>query len=416
MLMKQNPNLSATPRSERLHIGLFGRRNSGKSSLVNALCGQQATVVSDVPGTTTDAVGKNMEIHGLGACVLLDTAGFDDEGDLGRLRVEQTRRAVERVDVALMVLAPDVEEGKLSDSFLADLTLERSWLERLRRRGVPILVVLNKSDLWRDNGKEEEHCRTELGCETVSVSARTGDGLEVLRRMLVRLTDSAGTPDDLTGSLVDAGDLVLLVMPQDIQAPKGRLIAPQVQTLRHLLDKGCSVMSCTTDGLAEALRRLVAPPRLLITDSQVFREVAALCPSQSRLTSFSVLMARQKGDLSRFREGAKALFSLHPDDRVLIAEACSHIPLNEDIGRVKLPRLLRSRLHPHLQIDVVSGNDFPTDLTPYALVIHCGACMFTRRHVMNRLERATEQGVPVTNYGIALAALQGILERVDFPE
>lgn len=415
--MEQKQTTEGTPRGNRLHIGLFGRRNSGKSSLVNALCGQQAAVVSDVPGTTTDAVGKNMEIHGLGACVLVDTAGFDDEGPLGRLRVEQTRRAAERVDVALIVVAPPAAGGGDAATVVSGLDMEREWAEAFRRRGIPVLGVLGKADLpaAADVGGVEA-LRAELGVEAVSVSSRSGRGMDDLRRALVRLLADAAGADDLTGSLAGEGDLVLLVMPQDIQAPKGRLILPQVQTLRNLLDKRCSVMSCTTDRLSATLACLSAPPRLIITDSQVFPAVAALCPPQSHLTSFSVLFARQKGDIRLYLEGAQALSRLQPGDRVLIAEACSHVPLTEDIGRVKLPRLIRSRVCPEVSIDVVSGNDYPEDLTGYALVIHCGACMFTRRHVLNRLARAREQRVPVTNYGIALAALSGILGQVAIPD
>lgn len=407
--MEKKQTSEETPRSNRLHIGLFGRRNSGKSSLLNALCGQQAAVVSEVPGTTTDLVAKNMEIHGLGACVLLDTPGFDDEGPVGRLRVEQTRRAVERVDVAVVVLTPVPGEA---DGW----QLEREWLADFERRRIPVLVVLGKADLCA-----EPACRAALGGRApggaaVAVSARTGEGLDEVRRRLAALLAESAEPDDLTGSLAGEGDTVLLVMPQDIQAPRGRLILPQVQTLRNLLDKKCAVMCCTTDRLEATLACLAAPPRLVITDSQVFKAVAAVCPPESRLTSFSVLFARQKGDIPLYREGARQLLNLRPGDRVLIAEACSHVPLNEDIGRVKLPRLLRARIHPDLVIDVVSGNDYPEDLTGYALVIHCGACMFTRRHVLNRLARARRQGVPVTNYGIALAALNGLLGQVVWPE
>lgn len=412
--MEQIQTRKEAPRGNRLHIGVFGRRNSGKSSLVNALCGQQVAVVSDTPGTTTDVVAKNIEINGLGACVLLDTAGFDDEGELGALRVEQTRRAVERTEVALLVVPASAVAVEDAGRFLHEGP-ERTWINTFKDRNIPVLCVLSRSDFSEVSEAGRKALCAAWGCEAVSVSARTGAGLETLRRALAALTVDAGETDDLTASLVAPGDVVLLVMPQDIQAPRGRLILPQVQTLRNLLDKKCTVVSCTTERLETALAGLSAPPSLIITDSQVFKEVAPLCPPESRITSFSILFARHKGDLRLYRQGAETLKRLRAGDRVLIAEACSHVPLREDIGRVKLSRLLRARISPDLRIEVVSGNDYPDDLTPYALVIHCGACMFTRRHVLNRLARADRQGVPVTNYGIALAALNGILDRVAFP-
>ena len=390
-----------TPRANRFHIGVFGRRNSGKSSLVNALAGQQAAIVSDVPGTTTDAVMKNIELPGIGAAVLVDTAGYDDEGELGRLRVGRTVQTARRVDLALLVVSGEADEA----------APERGWATRFKADDIPVLYIYNKVET--DGGRFAEEWERELGASFLRLSARTGEGMAGLLDAMAEVYRRMDEPGDLTGGLAEAGDVVVLVMPQDIQAPKGRLILPQVQTLRNLLDKGCTPVCSTADRLSQTLAALSSPPALMITDSQVFPQAEAACPPQTRLTSFSILFARQKGDIRLFMEGAKALLALRPDARVLIAEACTHVPRNEDIGRVKLPRLLRRRFGEALQIEVVGGNDFPEELSGYDLVIHCGACMFTRRHVLNRLRRARACGVPVTNYGVALAALGGILERVE---
>lgn len=396
-----------TPRSNRFHIGIFGQTNSGKSSLLNTLVGQQVAIVSDVAGTTTDVVQKNMELPGVGPCVFLDTAGFDDHTELGTLRQEQSRKAAMRVDLALFVVSAVKQDGWEE---------ELRWKALFDRLGIPVLAVLTQCDRVNDERALLQAVRQTLGILAIPVSAKTGCGLDQLRGAIASSLSASGELDDLTGSLVHEGDTVLLVMPQDIQAPKGRLILPQVQTIRNLLDKKCLVMSCTADSLPAMLSALAAPPVLMITDSQVFAQVEPLCPPETRLTSFSVLFARHKGDIHCFVAGAAALRRLSPSAHILIAEACSHVPQNEDIGRVKLPRLLRKRFGEALQIDIVSGNDFPDDLTPYDLIIHCGACMFTRRHVLGRVARAVAQNVPVTNYGIAIAELTGILDRVVYPD
>lgn len=393
-----------TPRANRFHVGLFGRRNSGKSSLLNALTGQRTAVVSEVPGTTTDSVLKNIELPGIGAAVLVDTAGYDDEGRLGDLRVRQTGQAAARVDLALMVVVGCPDEA-------AD---EKKWAARFAADEIPVLYIYNKVD--EDGGVHADGWARVLGAPVWPVSARERSGLDRLYEAMSDVYRRMDEVDDLTGNLVADGDVVLLVMPQDIQAPKGRLILPQVQTLRNLLDKRCTTVCCTADRLPQVLAALRAAPALIITDSQVFPQVEALCPPETRLTSFSVLFARYKGDIRLFMAGARALMNLRPDARVLIAEACTHVPRNEDIGRVKLPRLLRRRFGEALHIDIVSGNDFPETPSGYDLIIHCGACMFTRRHVLNRLRRARAAGVSVTNYGMAIAALSGILERVAVPE
>lgn len=396
-----------TPRSNRFHIGIFGQTNSGKSSLLNALVGQQVAIVSDVAGTTTDVVQKNMELPGVGPCVFLDTAGFDDHTELGTLRQEQSRKAAMRVDLALFVVSAVKQDGWEE---------ELRWKALFDRLGIPVLSVLTQCDRVNDERVLLQAVGQTLGMQAIPVSAKTGCGLDRLRGAIASSLSASGELDDLTGSLVHEGDTVLLVMPQDIQAPKGRLILPQVQTIRNLLDKKCLVMSCTADSLPAMLSALAAPPALMITDSQVFAQVEPLCPPETRLTSFSVLFARHKGDIHCFVAGAAALRRLSPSAHILIAEACSHVPQNEDIGRVKLPRLLRKRFGEALQIDIVSGNDFPDDLIPYDLIIHCGACMFTRRHVLGRVARAVAQNVPVTNYGIAIAELTGILDRVVYPD
>ena len=393
--------MTSIARSNRYHIAIFGRRNAGKSSLVNCIAGQAVSIVSDVAGTTTDTVWKNIELPGVGAAVIADTAGFDDEGELGSMRVDATRKVLARADAAILLL------GECD----GDASPEKEWLTQMREQQLPVIVVAGKCD--KDGGAERAAKWQEiLECNVLTFSAVTGEGSEALLAGIAQLYKQDDTLDDITHSLVKPGDVVVLVMPQDASAPKGRIIQPQVQTLRNLLDKHCIPLCCAAEELPRLLQLLVAPPQLIITDSQVFAAVEKLTPPETRLTSFSVLMARHKGDIDAFRSGAKALLALPPTARVLIAEACSHIPQNEDIGRVKLPRLLRSKLGDGLQIDVVGGNDFPDDLAGYDIVIHCGACMFTRRTVLSRVRQAKAQGVPITNYGIAIAALSGILDRV----
>ncbi len=389
--------LQETPAAQRLHIALYGRRNAGKSSLINALTGQQVALVSPVAGTTADPVKKAMELHPIGPVLFIDTAGYDDEGELGQLRVEATRDTLTRADVALLVIAGQPSQEDLQ------------WAQRLQDQNTPFLVVQTKGDL-----AAPDQLPKELSERAVAVSAATGEGIEALRAALTALVPEDFGRQDLTPGLCSAGDVVLLAMPQDIQAPKGRLILPQVRTIRHLLDLKCTVVSTIADGLDGALAALSAPPKLIITDSQCFPLVAAKKPEQSLLTSFSILMAADKGDIDAFAQGAKAIGTLTQHSRVLIAEGCTHAPLEEDIGRVKIPRLLRKRVGQGLQVDVVAGNDFPHDLTGYDLVIHCGGCMFNRAYVLSRLAQAQRQGVPMTNYGVAIAYLTGILNQVSW--
>lgn len=406
-------SLIDTPNANRIHITLFGKRNSGKSSLINALTGQDAALVSDIPGTTTDPVSKAMEIHGIGPCLFTDTPGFDDEGELGKMRIEQTRKAMEKTDIAILLCGGDVSTGKAVQAE-TDLTEEIRWLEQLKSRKIPTVLLINKADIRKDSEMLAAKMKEISGDTPVPVSAKERTGMELIRRAILEKLPPDFGQQSITGKLAGENDLVLLVMPQDIQAPKGRLILPQVQTLRELLDKKCLVVTCTTDKMPEMLKALSRPPQLIITDSQAFKTVYEQKPKESRLTSFSVLFAGYKGDIHYYVKSASAIDTLTETSRVLIAEACTHVPLSEDIGRVKLPRLLRKRVGGHLQIDIVNGADFPQDLTPYSLVIHCGACMFNRKHVLSRIERAQKQNIPMTNYGIAIAFLNGILELIEY--
>lgn len=392
--------MSDTARSNRFHIGVFGRRNTGKSSLVNAIAKQQVSIVSDVAGTTTDVVWKNIELPGVGAAIIADTAGYDDEGVLGGMRVKRTMQVAQRIDLALIIVSGNPH----------DATFEIEWIEMFRKATIPSLILFGRCD--ESDSETIELWRQKLTRNILPVSAKNMTGINVLLKQIADIYKKDDNFEDITEGLVEKGDTVVLVMPQDAQAPKGRLIQPQVITLRNLLDKHCLALCCAPEELEQMLGNLSSPPSLIITDSQVFAQVRALTPPQTKLTSFSVLMARYKGDIEVFRAAADVLVNLPSNARILIAEACSHIPQNEDIGRVKLPRMLRKRLGEDITIDIVGGNDFPDDLTPYDIIIHCGACMFTRRHVMSRIRRANAQHIPITNYGIAIAALTGILDRV----
>ncbi len=416
--------LNDTPGSNRLHIGVFGKTNSGKSSFINAFTHQEVSIVADVAGTTTDPVYKPMEISPLGPCVIIDTAGFDDESELGERRVEKTKLAAEKADIAVIVVAgTDVSAAenvkeKLQQSSpknqksLPDLTEELKWYQLLKEKNTPVLFLVGKADIDPHTDELISYIKEKTGKQALTVSAKTGAGIEAVREELARLVPENYGERLITGDFVTEEDFVLLVMPQDIQAPKGRLILPQVQTLRELLDKKCLVMSVTTDKLLQALAALKQPPKLIITDSQVFGYVYEHKPKESMLTSFSVLFAAYKGDLPYYVEGAKMLDSLNNESHVLIAECCTHAPLQEDIGRVKIPRMLKKRAGEGITVDIVSGTDFPQDLSGYDLIIQCGACMFNRKYVMSRIDRAKKQQVPMTNYGVTIAHLTGILDKI----
>jgi len=392
-------SLSDTPSALRLTIGFFGRTNSGKSSLINAISGQEVSLVSPVSGTTTDPVSKPIEIYPLGPCILLDTAGVGDKTELGGLRMSRTLAVMDKTDVAVLVLTK-----------AEDYAEEKNLLEELNKRKIPVVTVLNQVDLLEDTESALEAVQAILGVRPLAVSATEKTGLATFREQLVKSAPASLENETVVGHLVKENMRVLLVMPQDIQAPKGRLIMPQVQVIRDLLDHGAIPTCVTADKLSEALQD--GTPDLIITDSQVFPQVYEQKPAKSLLTSFSVLLARYKGDIDAYLAGVKTVWNLKPSDRVLIAEACSHQPQDGDIGRVKIPNLIHKKIHPDIKVEVVGGQDFPADLTPYALVIHCGGCMFNRRQVLSRVMRAVEQKVPITNYGIFLAEMAGILDKV----
>jgi [FeFe] hydrogenase H-cluster maturation GTPase HydF len=398
---------AAAPRGMRPHIGLFGRRNVGKSSLYNRLLRQDAAIVSDEAGTTTDPVERMAELHGVGAVQVIDTAGIDDVGALGEARVERTRRTIGRVDVALLVV--DAWEE-----------FERDLLGRFRDRGTPVVVVCTKADV-RANRRLEDAALADGAPSIVRFSALSGEGFdEVLQAISAALgpSQAAGAPPALAGDLVPPGGVAVLVTPIDQGAPQGRLILPQVQTIRDLLDHGCLPLVVRDTELADALASLRAPPAMVITDSQAFRRVAACVPGTIPLTSFSIRFARLKGDLALLAAGAARIERLRPGDRILIAEACTHHPIQDDIGTVKIPRLLEGKAGGALCIHHAAGRDFPEDASSFDLVVHCGSCMLNRTETLSRLGKAAASGVPVTNYGMAIAACLGILDRAlaPFPE
>ncbi len=389
-----------TPKGFRLHIGLFGRRNVGKSSLLNALTRQTVSIVSDIAGTTTDPVEKPMELLPVGPVLFIDTAGIDDVGALGEMRVQKTRQVFDRTDVGVIVAIA----GEWGD-------FEEAILTELRERKIPVIVVFNKTDVARTDAVQESRIK-ELQVHCVEASAVRGEGILELREALVR-----SAPEEfinapaIIGDLVPSGEMAVLVIPIDLEAPKGRLILPQVQSIRDLLDNDAYCMVVKERELRDALERLKRPPALVVTDSQAFLKVAGDTPDAVPMTSFSILFARFKGDLVAFVRGALAIESLAPGDRVLICESCSHHPIGEDIGRVKLPRWLRQYVGGRLEFTHVQGHDFPDDLASYRLVIHCGACMWNRREMLSRIIRCQQAGVPMTNYGLAIAYSLGIFER-----
>ena len=395
-----------TPKGFRLHIGIFGRRNVGKSSLLNAITRQQVSIVSDTAGTTTDPVEKPMELLPLGPVLFIDTAGIDDAGDLGELRVSRTRQVFDRTDMGVIVTDCKWEE------------FEERTLSELQKRSVPVVVVFNKMDLCSPPPQAQDGLERRK-IPFVRVAAKTGEGVLQFRQLLL---DHA--PQDfienpvIAGDLVGPGEVAVLVVPIDKEAPKGRLILPQVQAIRDLLDSNAMAMVVKDTELRSALGLLSRAPKLVVTDSQAFEKVVADTPRDIPLTSFSILFARFKGDLAIQTEGAMAIKRLKPGDRVLIAEACSHHPISDDIGRVKIPRWMEKSVGGKLIFDVAQGRDFPANLSSYSLVIHCGACMWNRRSMLSRLLECRRSGVPVTNYGLAIALSLGILERAlsPFPE
>lgn len=394
-----------TPKGSRLHIAIFGRRNAGKSSLINALTNQDIALVSEVPGTTTDPVYKAMEILPLGPVMLIDTAGIDDTGELGALRVERTRSVLHKADLALMV----VEQGQAPGAY------EQEMVREIKQHRIPALTVVNKCDLAAVTPEQLRDWVQRLGTPAVAVSALTRQGIEELKRMIIKHAPDDWEGPPIIGDLLSPGDLAVLVVPIDLAAPKGRLILPQVQTIRDVLDHDASCVVVKERELRDALANLRQPPRIVVTDSQAFLKVDADTPPEVLLTSFSILFARYKGDLPTLVRGAKAIATLRPGDKVLIAEGCTHHRQADDIGKVKIPRWLRQLVGGELLFDWVSGGGFPADLRPYKLVVHCGACMLNRREMLYRLAQAQEQGVPIVNYGVLIAYVHGILPRALTP-
>ncbi len=393
------------PRGLRLHIGLFGRRNVGKSSVLNALTEQPTAIVSAQPGTTTDPVEKPIELLPLGPAVFIDTAGLDDAGALGELRARRTRQMLDRTELGVIVAA----EGRW-EAFEAELLAE------LRRRGVRAIAAFNKADLAAPAPELVESLRAD-GVTVVALSALTGEGVAALRQALLDCAPADFlSPPSILSDLLPPGELAVLVVPIDKEAPQGRLILPQVQAIRDLLDHDSFCLVVKERELPQALARLNRPPRLVVTDSQAFRKVAAETPPEVPLTSFSILFARYKGDLATLALGSLAIDRLRPGDRVLIAEACTHHTVaDDDIGRVKIPRWLGQKVGGELAFTHAQGHDFPEDLTDYRLVVHCGSCMLNRRELLTRLERCRDAGVPITNYGVAIAHSLGIVERALAP-
>lgn len=447
---------------ERTHIGIFGKRNAGKSSIINMLTNQEVSIVSPLPGTTTDPVTKPIEINGIGACVFIDTAGYDDAGEIGAMRVTKTKQVLQRCDISLFVIPTTIIDNR------EELNKAAEWYKLISERTARTIVVINEfsensgsgggsGDCGENSdsdcgGKSDSDCGDNSGsdcgvkrefendksskcdinidiktetyikavsetilkgtkAEIVIVNARKGEGKEELLRVLGHIKERTEEHKIVT-HLVKPGDVVLLVMPQDIQAPAGRLILPQVQTIRELLDDKCIVVSCTTENFKRTLTALVTPPSLIVTDSQAFKEVYENKPTESRLTSFSVLFAQWKGDINTFIQGAQALSTLNDSSRILIAEACSHAPLAEDIGREKIPALIHKTISKNIKIEIVSGYDWPENLEAYDLIIHCGACMLSRQQVINRIKEAEKINKKITNYGVCIAYLNNILDKI----
>lgn len=388
-------SLNMTPTAERIHIGIFGRRNSGKSSLINAITGQNLAIVSDFAGTTTDPVYKNMELLPLGPVTIIDTAGLDDEGELGKMRVEKTYGALNKTDIA--IVCTDIKNG-IGEP-------EKELIKEIEKKKIPFVLVRNKLD-------EAEPVKAQLEFD-ICVSAKTGENIEVLKNLLG--TFAKKEPDKrLVGDIIKEGDLVVLVIPIDASAPKGRLILPQQQTIRDILESGATAL-CVRDTELEQTILKVGKPDLVITDSQVFKKVAKIVPEDVPMTSFSILFSRYKGQLWKMTDAAKVVDTLSDGDRVLIAEGCTHHRQCEDIGTVKIPRWILDKTGKKIEFDFVSGGDFPQNFDKYKLIVHCGGCTLPETEVKSRIAAAKEAGVPVTNYGTLIAYLNGILERSILP-
>lgn len=387
--------LNETPRANRLHIAFFGKTNAGKSSVINAITGQDIALVSDVAGTTTDPVYKAMELLPVGPVVFIDTAGLDDTSELGEARLKKTDEVLDKTDIAVFVI-------RGGDT---DLLREREYMARLAKKHTPVLTAYN---IFEENGA---CAAAPIGEKTVVINAKTGEGIDALKQLIIDNAQDYEQPT-ITGDMVSAGDIVMLVMPQDIQAPKGRLILPQVQVTRDLLDNGCRVVSIKTEDLESMLGELKHPPRMVITDSQVFKYVNEHLPKEIALTSFSMLMAKYKGDIEAFVKGARAIADLRPGDHVLIAESCTHHAQKGDIAREKLPKWLNDYAGGGLVFENTAGHGFPDDLKGYKLIVHCGGCMINRKNMLSKIAHAQKEKVPITNFGVAIAFLNSMLDRV----
>ena len=398
--------MNNTPRGNRLHIALFGRRNAGKSSLINALTNQQVAIVSEIAGTTTDPVYKSMEILPLGPVVMIDTAGLDDSGELGQMRIKKSLEVLNKTDLALLVMDAQTGAGQL----------EQEVVRLCQEKNIPVIGIINKIDRFPVSLSGQDAIKQELGIDNlVMVSALTKTGMSDLKISLVKAAPAQFDNQTIVGDLINPGDTAVLVTPIDLAAPKGRLILPQVQVIRDILDCDGMAYVVKERELKECIANMKKKPRIVITDSQVFLKADADTPPDVLLTSFSILFARYKGNLEVLVEGAKALLALKPGDKVLMSEGCTHHRVEDDIGTVKLPRWIRQFVGGEIQFEWSSGMSLPTDLSEYKLVVHCGACMLNRREMLARIVETQQQGVPIVNYGVAIAALQGILPRVLSP-
>lgn len=396
-----------TPRGNRVHIAIYGRTNAGKSSLINKITNQSISLVSETRGTTTDPVYKAMELLPIGPVVFIDTAGIDDTTELGELRVKKTKEILNKMDIALLLISTEVVLEN------QELNYEKEWIREIKKREKPFIVILNKVDLVSVEKLQEieEKVKRELGCEISKVTTSREESIQTIKNKIIEYAPKIVVEEKLIGDKIKIGDKILLVAPQDIQAPKGRLILPQVQVIRDLLDNGGIPTVVTLDNLKEGLAIFQGKPDLVITDSQVFKTVDETLNREVPLTSFSIIMARAKGDLETLYRGAKRINSLKEGDKVLIAEACTHHQLKGDIAREKLPMLLQKKAG-RLEIDNCSGKDFPEDISKYSLVIHCGSCMLNRAETISRLGECSNKEIPITNFGMAIAEINGILDRV----
>lgn len=398
-------SMNQTPRSNRIHIALFGNRNAGKSSIINALTGQNIAIVSDVKGTTTDPVYKTMELLPVGPVVFIDTAGLDDEGELGQLRKEKSFEVLNKTDIALILI----------DATIGITDYDKEIVKLIKSKNIPIQGVLNKIDLQSVDQEDLQILETSLDIPFISVSAETGKGIPLLKKSIIKIAPNDEDKFKIVGDLISSGDFVVLVIPIDKAAPKGRLILPQQQTIRDILE--CDAITVVTKEyeLRETLENLGRKPSLVITDSQAFLKVAADTPKDIPLTSFSILFARHKGDLTELVKGAKSIKNLEDGDTILVAEACTHHQQADDIAHVKIPRWIRQLTGKSINFEYCAGTQFPRDLQKYKLIIHCGGCMLNRRAMVYRISQAVEAGIPIVNYGVLIAHVQGILERVISP-